>query len=108
MSAHIDFIDRAKRVLWICYEGRGDELEMNLRIYGIEYVPAFRNGRVGISFTRYCPEEKGEQAELAKAAEDLVDILTQRSGVTKKQERRFADALSIVQHFQEQATEVAS
>ena len=108
MSSHIDFIDTAKRVLWVCYEGRGDELEMNLRIYGVEYIPAFRNGRVGISFTRYCPEEKDERAELSQAAEDLVDILTQRSGVTKKQERRFADALSIVQHFQVQVSEVAS
>ncbi|HOX30889.1 MAG TPA: hypothetical protein PLB91_01085 [Spirochaetales bacterium] len=108
MSAHIDFIDTTKRVIWACYEGRGDELEANLRGYGVEYIPTFRNGRIGIGFARYCPEERGEQAQLAKAVEDLVDILTQRSGVTKQQERRFVEALSIVQSFQAQVSEVAS
>jgi len=108
MSAHIDFIDRAKRVLWICYEGRGDELEMNLRTYGVEYVPAFRHGRVGISYARSCPEDKGEHALLADSAEELVEILTMRSGVTKKQEKHFAAALSIVQSYQSEVGEAAS
>lgn len=108
MSAHLDFIDTQKRVLWICYEGRGDELEMNLRTYAVEYVPAFRHGRVGICFSRACPEEKGERSTLADQASELVSILTMRRGITEALERRFAQALSIVQKHQASLSEVAS
>jgi hypothetical protein len=91
VSAAIDFVDPQKRVMWISYEGRGDELEANLRAYGVEYVPDFRHGRVGITYTlKAAPED----------AVTLVDILTMRCGVNKGHEDAFHGALYRVQEVQ--------
>jgi len=100
MSTHLEFIDREKQVLWICYEGRGDELEMNLRIYSVRYVPGFRNGRVGIEYTRWDNPLLGQKSALVEAAVTIVDILTMRQGVTKRHEATFVESLGIVQQHQ--------
>jgi hypothetical protein len=107
-GTHLDFIDREKKVLWISYEGQGDELEANLRAYGVEYVPGFRNGRVGIEFTSECLEANGRPSKLAEAAVTLVAILTMRSGVTKSMEKDFFSALSDVQAHSRTYEEEAS
>jgi hypothetical protein len=96
-GTHLDFIDREKKVLWISYDGRGDELEANLRAYGVYYVPGFRNGRVGIEFARPCLEAQGHASKLTEAAVTIVSILTMRSGVTKQMEEDFICSLQIVQ-----------
>jgi len=108
MSARLDYIDKEKRVLWIVYEGRGDELEANLRTYGIEYVPTFRNGRVGIGYSRSAPEDKDKSSQLSECAVTVVALLTIRSGITKSQENDFAYALSMVQGYQRELMENAS
>lgn len=104
-GACVSYIDREKRVVWVSFVGRGDELEGNLRGYGVEYVPAFRVGRVGLPYYRSGPEDKGEQGDFSKAATALVEILTQRTGITKAMEERFAEALSTVQDGQALAAE---
>jgi hypothetical protein len=107
-GAHIDFIDRAKRVLWLSYDGQGDQLEANLRAYGVEYVPDFRHGRVGISFTQSCPETEGARGLLSDSTEDLLQILTTRSGITIAMEKKFFCALTVVQEHQRDRVEASS
>jgi len=108
MSAHLDYIDKEKRVLWISYIGRGDELEANLRTYGVEYIPAPHSGRVGIGYSRPAPEDKGKSSELSENAVTIVALLTIRSGVTRSQELDFAYALSVVQGYQRELAEATS
>jgi hypothetical protein len=109
MSAHVDFIDKAKRILWMSYDGQGDQLEANLRAYGVEYVPDFRHGRVGISFVRPCSSDGLMKSNtLEYAACEIIDILTMRSGVTKSHESRFMNALATVQEHQRESAEAAS
>ena len=113
MSARLDFIDREKRVLWICFEGRGDELEANLCAYGVRYVPGFRCGRVGIEFDwpleiKGKPGKPGTWGEPAESAVTIVEILTMRQGVTKRHEADFLHALGIVQQHQAAQAEAAS
>lgn len=107
-GACISSIDREKRVVWVSFEGRGDELEGNLRGYGVEYVPAFRVYRVGLPYYRSGPEDKGEQGEFSNAAIELVEILTQRAGITKAMMERFVGALSTVQAAQKLCEEVVA
>jgi hypothetical protein len=108
LSAHLSQIDREKKVLWISYEGRGDELEMNLRAYGVRYVPGFCNGRVGIEYSRRDNPPLGRSSELDEAAVTLVDILTMRQGVTKRHEAAFIAAQGVVQQHQADYEEAAS
>ena len=107
-GACVSYIDREKRVVWVSFEGRGDELEGNLRGYGVEYVPSFRGCRVGLPFYHSGPEDKGEQGEFSKAAVELVEILTQRAGITKAMMERFVEALSSVQAAQKLCEEVVA
>lgn len=98
MSAHLDFDDQEMKVLWITFDGRADELEANLRMYGIEYVAPFHHGRVGITYVE--PIVKHGRREFIGASETLIDILTMRQGINDDDRKRFHSALVIVQKGQ--------
>lgn len=106
MSTHIDFVDRVARVAWICFDGRGDELEANMRAYGIEYVPAFRQGCVGVTYRMGI--EETVRARFFDAAVEAVDLLTMRRGITRAQEETFAVDLGLVQDCQMAAAEATA
>lgn len=100
MSAHVDFIDRGARVAWVTFDGRGDELGANLKAYCIEHIPGIRFGRVGISFQSAYPETEGKEGGFSKACSIVVDLLTRRQSVTKREEESFAGALEFIQNAQ--------
>lgn len=101
MSARLDFIDHDAGVVWVSYEGRGDELATNLRVYCVDFVPSLRVGRVGIPFRTPLRAETAEV--LTDAAVGVVDLLTVRRGVTKREEREFGSKLITIQSFQSRA-----
>ena len=95
MSARVSSVDRDAGVVWIAYEGRGDELSANLSVYGVAFVPALRNGVVGITFKKALGDDL--VSVFGDAASDLISVLTARSGITERHERMFATSLMIVQ-----------
>jgi hypothetical protein len=108
MSVRVESWDKEKSVLWLIYEGRGDELEANLHFYCIDYVSskAFstRTGWIGIC---YRPGMSDTERNLfLDSAIKVVELLTARSGITHEQERRFAGHVSTVQAYQCSAAEV--
>lgn len=110
MSVHVHNWDRASRVLWLIYEGRGDELEANLRGYCVEYVGGSsggltRHGWIGIC---YRPGMSDADRNLfMDSAIELLELLTARSGISPAQERRFAAELATVQNYQCHVTAAA-
>lgn len=107
MSAHVELFDQANRVLWLTHDGRGDELEANLRGYCLSYIPGLRHGRVGITYAPNFIDEARRQV-LAENTEIVIDLLTARRGISQKEEDRFATALIVVQRFQASCLEAVS
>jgi hypothetical protein len=108
VNAHVDFIDREKRVVWVSYVGRGDELRANLAGYAVDYVPSFFLGRVGLTYSRSCPEDRGEAGRFSEAAVTIISILTMRAGITKGMREEFGICLHEIQTAQKSVMEAAS
>jgi hypothetical protein len=105
MSARANYWDREKRVLWLIYEGRGGELEANLRGYSVDYVPALHTGWIGIC---YRPGMSDADRNLfMDSAIEIVELLTARRGITQTQQRRFLGELATVQNYQYHLAEAA-
>ncbi len=98
MSAIGYRVDREAGVLWITHRGRGDELSMNLRHYGIDHVPALRNASVGITFDPALTEKSFLAFRAAAIA--VVEALTARRGVAYGEQRAFGLDLAAVQAHQ--------
>lgn len=98
MSASCCLIDREKGVAWIVYQGVADELYANLRSYGVDFIPSLYSGRVGITFRRALNDAALEV--LSGSAATVVELMTVRRGVTKRDEREFYTALVVVQSCQ--------
>ncbi len=106
MSARVEKADHEVGVLWITYEGRGDELSANLRSYCVDFVPSLYFSRIGISFR---PGLDSEAFGIFDAAAlSMIDLLTARRGVTEREEREFAKSLLIVQFCQRGPVEVSA
>lgn len=106
MSAYAERFDRETRTLWVSYDGRGDELEANLRAYAVDYVPGFHYSRIGLSYHPGLTEEGREN--FRENAEIVIDLLTARRGISPAEERRFATALVVVQSYQRLHAEAVS
>jgi len=98
MSARVSSIDRDAGVVWISYEGRGDELSANFSVYGVSFVPSLRNGVIGLPFKDGMGDDS--VSSFGEAAAKLVGVLTLRCGITEKHEQAFATSLMIVQMCQ--------
>ena len=108
MSAHVDYIDREKRVVWISFLGRGDGLKVDLQSNAVDYVPSFYLGRIGLTYCRALPEDRGEIGRFSRAAVELVEVLTARSGITREMRDKFISSLHEIQTAQGSMTEAAS
>jgi len=108
MSARVEKDDHEVGVLWIIYEGRGDELAANLRTYCVDFVPSLYFSRVGIPFRQGLDSEPTEFGVFAAAACSMIDLLTACRGVTEREEREFGTNLFIVQACQQGPVEVSA
>ena len=69
-----------------------------MRAYGIEYVPGFRHGRVGVTYRLGLSESV--RAKFFDAAVETIELLTMRKGITRAQEELFAADLGLLQFCQ--------
>lgn len=107
MSARVEKADDEVGVLWIIYEGRGDELAANLQTYCVEFVPSLYFSRVGIPYRPGLSSQPTAFGVFAGAACSMIDLLTACRGVTEQEEREFAVNLMTVQSSQEERMEAA-
>ena len=98
MSAHVEFADPSARVAWLTFDGSKDELEANLRAYGIRYAIGLSRNRMGICYRRNM--DTIDMHSFMDATVALIDLFTARKDITKKDQERFIAELQTVQRYQ--------
>lgn len=104
MSVTQTKVDRDARVVWVYFDGRQDELALNLRTYGLEYVPSVYRGSVGLTFRSGMRDDA--LAVFISSARTIIDLLTAQRGITKKEEAEFGINLVVAQMCQRTTEEL--
>lgn len=104
MSARGYYLDRETCVLWVAYEGRGDELPASLSIYNVLFIMSPHRGRIGLPYRQALSEDA--LAAFVHSAARVVSTLVARHGTSRAERDDFATALIVVQSCQTRDTSV--